>query len=189
MTQWEAGRNCPSVLCNLSEACSFPSSVNTLSTGNHTDSQHKLFWKRHGGLMHNFCPKYGSFAVVMPLRGNGILCAWHLPKAALTHGAKCQDKGYRASSLLPQWDKPQESRRLALLHATARDVFHWPPRVRMRGVVHRLGCPLSCQLPSKTCLWSWYCQPSETGLHKMFISAKKLKLVLTRFSSGILQQG
>ena len=74
---------------------------------------------------------------------------------------------------------------LGHVHAAARDLLHWPPQVRMRGIVHRLGCPLSCQLPSKTCLWSWYCQPSETGLHKMFTSAEK---VLTRFSRGILQQ-
>lgn len=91
-----------------------PSSFNTLSTGIHTDSQHNLFWKRHGGLMRNFCPKYGSFVVVMPPQGNSILSAWHLPKAALTHRAKCQDKGYQASSLLPQWNKPQESVALLL---------------------------------------------------------------------------
>ncbi len=59
--------------------------------------------------MRNFWPKYDSFVVVMPPKGKSTLTEWHLPKAALTHRAKCQDKGYQASSLLPQWDKPQES--------------------------------------------------------------------------------
>lgn len=64
--------------------------------------------------MRNFCPKYRSFVVVVPPQGNSILSAWHLPKAALTQRAKSQDKGYQASSLLPQWNKPQESVALLL---------------------------------------------------------------------------
>lgn len=118
-----------------------PLSFNTLSTGIHADSQHNLFWKRHGGLMRNFCPKYGSFVVVMPPQGNSILSAWHPPKAALTHRAKCQDKGYQASSLPPQWNKPQESVALLLYmlqHVMSSTDLHGSG---MQGIVYRLGCP------------------------------------------------
>lgn len=151
-----------------------PSSFNTLSTGIHTDSQHNLFWKCHGGLMRNFCPKYGSFVVVMPPQGNNILGAWHLPKAALTHRAKCQDKGYQASSLLPQWNKPQES--VALL-------LYMLQHVMSSTDLHGSGCKASFTASGVPILSASF-KPAlililsalgdKTALHKMFTSARNL---------------
>lgn len=139
---WHSERLLASVLCNLSKACSFA----TLSTGIHTDSQRNLFWKRHAGLMCKFCPKYGSFVVVMPPEGNGIVSAWHLLKAALTHRAKCQDKGYQRPSSLPQLKKPQESVVL-LLYVPP----HAMPSLTSTGLAARHRLPprvsLCCQLP------------------------------------------
>lgn len=114
-----------------------PSSFNTLSTGIHADSQHNLFWKRHGGLMRNFCPKYGSFVVV-----KATASSVHdiFPKQLWFTEQNVKTKVIR---LLHYCHSGTNLRRASPRSRTCwtRDVFRWPPRVWMQGNVYRLGCP------------------------------------------------
>lgn len=151
-----------------------PSSQHLIYRNPHWLSQHNLFWKRRGGLMRNFCPKYGSFVVVMRPRGNSILGAWHLPKAALTHRAKCQDKGYQTSSLLPQWNKPQESVALLwymLRHIMSSTDLHGSG---CKALFTASGVPILSASFNPALMLILSALGDKTALHKMFISAGNL---------------
>lgn len=153
-----------------------PSSFNTLSTGIHTDSQCKLFWRRRGGLMRNFCPKYGSFVVVMPPLGQQ-----HPPCMTSSQSSSdSQSKNVKTKviRLLHYCHSETNLRRASpcsrtrLQHVIA---FHWPPR----GLDARHRLPprvsLSCQLYFKPALiLILSALGDETALHKMFISARNL---------------
>lgn len=156
------------------------SSFNTLSTGIHADAQHNLFWRRHGGLMRNFCPKYGSFVVVMPPPLTSPLRQQH-PQCMTSSQSSPDSQSKMSRQRLPGFfitatvKQTSGGRRLLLVHAATRDVFRWPPR----GFGHKAsftasGVPILSACLKRALILILWALGDNTALHKMLVSARNL---------------
>lgn len=100
-------------------------------------------------VMHNFCPIYGSFVVVItppPPRQRHRQC--------MTCSQSCSDSqskmsrqrlsGFFVTATVKQ--TPGECH-LPLLHAATCDTFHWPPLVWMHGIIYHLQRPYLASFP------------------------------------------